>query len=531
MSFYFRTESINKEKILELSILSKNDRNIVNVLKGNEPTLLEGSRGTGKSFLMRVAEAEIEKDSSSHLPVYVTFNISSLINTKDPLQFYHWMLAKILSALISKLRKKGISLNKTISCLLSKDQFEDIKQTDLNLKDIVHLYENSFDIDNEVDTKSLPDVEDVKDAIEDLCEEFSIGKISFFFDEATHVFRPEQQRQFFNLFKDLRSSHIICNAAIYPGVTYFGTSFEITHDCTFLRIDRSIRDDDYLESMSSIVLKQMDDSFKSNISKQMNLFHMMIYACSGNPRLLMRTLEGLTKLTTNEVEKIIKDFYRTQIWTEHTSIGEKYSGHKEYVDWGRKFVEDIVIQAIIQRNRERTNEQILYFWIDKDSPKTIQEALRLLTYTGIIKKIDSGVKSSESKLGTRYEVKFGCILAHESSPSSTYKHIIDHLTIKRFISYFKNTLAFNELNNDKLNLEDNEVFINSVIHILNSSIDVLSITDWQKNKIKEQNILTLKDLYDTSEELLIEKIYGVGNTRARQIKNALISELLEYLSG
>ncbi|WP_319575612.1 hypothetical protein [uncultured Desulfobacter sp.] len=117
--FYLRTESIKQADILDLSVVNEADRKILNALKSNEPCLLEGSRGTGKSFLMRVAELELENESDSCVTVFVPFNMSSLISTEDRLQFYHWMLAKTLKYLLNKLRKKGIIVSGLIANLLS----------------------------------------------------------------------------------------------------------------------------------------------------------------------------------------------------------------------------------------------------------------------------------------------------------------------------------------------------------------------------------------------------------------------------
>jgi sigma54-dependent transcription regulator len=105
-NFYLRTESIKQEDILGLSVLNENDKDIISALISPEPCLLEGSRGTGKSFLMRVAELKIENERKTCVAAFVSFNISSLINTSDTLQFYHWMLAKTLKALLNTLRKK-----------------------------------------------------------------------------------------------------------------------------------------------------------------------------------------------------------------------------------------------------------------------------------------------------------------------------------------------------------------------------------------------------------------------------------------
>lgn len=241
-SFFLRTESIKPNDIVDLCVLNSNDQDIIDALISSEPVLLEGSRGTGKTFLMRIAENQIEQEKEK-IAVFVSFNASSLVYTDDNLQFYHWMLAKTLRALISKLRKRGIIVSQYSSGLLSNDSTGNSEETELNLKSIISHYESSYkNTDQTLNLELLPDIEEVKEAIEEICEENQLKDISFFFDEAAHVFRPEQQRQFFSLFKDLRSPYITCNAAIYPGVTYFGDSFESIHDCAYKKLERDIRD-------------------------------------------------------------------------------------------------------------------------------------------------------------------------------------------------------------------------------------------------------------------------------------------------
>ena len=58
VEFFYRTEDIRSDEVLDYFVETKEDRRIVDSLKGRNPTILEGSRGVGKSFLFRVAEAE-----------------------------------------------------------------------------------------------------------------------------------------------------------------------------------------------------------------------------------------------------------------------------------------------------------------------------------------------------------------------------------------------------------------------------------------------------------------------------------------
>jgi len=534
--FYLRTESIKQSDIKRLSVVNSEDIGLIKALISSEPCLLEGSRGTGKSFLMKVSEIEIEEKHPDSIPVFVAFNKSSLINTDDALQFYHWMLAKTLKALTNKLRKKGLAVSGYSAGLLSNEESDNPNSVETNLKTIVKIFEESYKGQSNIDVSSLPDIEDVKEAIENICNENSINRIYFFFDEAAHVFRPEQQRQFFNLFKDLRSPYITCNAAIYPGVTYFGDSFEVTHDCTYKKIERNIKDSDYLQYFKDIVFKQAPQELQEAFDNQRELFNTLALCSGGNPRILLKTVQDLERVNVSSVNNLIKEFYRGRIWAEHTELGEKYKGHQQIIDWGRDFLEKTVIPTIEKYNSVRVekgiDESSIYFWIHKDSPEPVKEALRLLTYTGIITKLDSSIRATRSELGARYEVKYGCIISLESSPHAESKRFYESLSLKKHPEFGKQHGAYSGISTFSLLKDDNEQYKASLQSMLEKPIDVLSLlTEWQKGKLKQAGIISIEDLHSKTEDNLIESIYNVGPVRARIMKNAATAELLEYLSG
>ena len=106
-----RTEDIQLKDILDLFVETEDYRTIVNSLKGKMPCILVGSRGVGKSFLLKVTQAELKKefDIKRILPVYVSFISSPLLQGLEDKHFNAWMLSKIFSALIRELNKFGIS--------------------------------------------------------------------------------------------------------------------------------------------------------------------------------------------------------------------------------------------------------------------------------------------------------------------------------------------------------------------------------------------------------------------------------------
>src|SRR5256885_1678598 len=162
-----RTEDLKREEILDLFVPTFADREIVRFLKVATPVILEGSRGTGKSFLLRVAEIELDNSFSENkvLPVYVSFIRSSLIHTPDPQQFQHWMLAKICNRVIRALKSRGFASGFE-SAVLSGSKQPEQEPTILELLEAE--FEDSYKKpEKPIATDSIPNVDQFKDAIED----------------------------------------------------------------------------------------------------------------------------------------------------------------------------------------------------------------------------------------------------------------------------------------------------------------------------------------------------------------------------
>ena len=125
----FRTEDIPNDEILKLFVETSQDRDLIEKIKSISPMIIVGSRGVGKSFLMKVAEAEMNKNfrRKKVLPVYLTFTKSSIIHSQDEHKFFNWMLALICSKTIRELRRKGLlaNLSSSINVLSGGDYSEE----------------------------------------------------------------------------------------------------------------------------------------------------------------------------------------------------------------------------------------------------------------------------------------------------------------------------------------------------------------------------------------------------------------------
>ena len=111
MNIIIRTEDIKLSEIKKIYVETKSDRNIINNLKSNSQLLLIGSRGIGKTMLIKVAESELNSEYSTKkvLPVYLSFSKSMLVNNPfDNKNFQYWMYAKLLNEFRNAILEKGI---------------------------------------------------------------------------------------------------------------------------------------------------------------------------------------------------------------------------------------------------------------------------------------------------------------------------------------------------------------------------------------------------------------------------------------
>ena len=295
--FFYRTEDIKPEELVAYFVETKQDREIINALKARNPVVMAGSRGVGKSFLLRMAESELRAEfaNSRVFPVYVSFNRSSLINTTDPQQFQHWMLARICARITRNLHNAGLIAGKSRGMsILTGNSTAPTPGQETAVEKLVSRFEESWKSEPvAVDSSSLPSLDDFRDAVEDVCIDLNIARMVVLIDEAAHILLPEQQRQFFTLFRDLRSPYLACKAAVYPGVTSYGDTFQPSHDATMLSFDRDILGADYIEKMREIVEKQAESPTLEDMARNENNFALLAFAASGNPRVLLKTLSSV----------------------------------------------------------------------------------------------------------------------------------------------------------------------------------------------------------------------------------------------
>lgn len=170
-----------------------------------------------------------------------------------------------------------------------------------------------------------------------------------------------------------------------------------------------------------------------------------------------------------------------------------------------------------------------FFWIHRDSPLTVKEAMRLLSYAGIVVEHSQGIKATRAEIGTRYMVNLGCLFSLESSPASSAFSIAKGLTPRRMSEYGMNFEYFKELTEIMPAFRESDMS-DSLRRELERPISVLDLSSWQKEALSTIGMNVIKDILQASEETL-RKAHYVGEKRARRMRSAALAAVYEYISG
>ncbi|WP_185844024.1 P-loop NTPase fold protein [Streptomyces sp. WAC 05379] len=528
---HFRTEDLTLEDVGKYFVETGFDRQTINSLKSKKTIVLQGARGVGKSFLLKVAQKEMNDDfsNSKTLAVYVTFNKSGLLDSSDSERFKHWMLAKICERIIREARKKGLLQSQSsVFATLSSGQSDDATASRLETlwKTVEDAWKNES---TPLEVDSGIDPEMIKDAVEDLCDQTGTSRIVLLIDEAAHVFIPEQQRQFFTVMRDLRSPYLSVKAAVYPGVTYFGDSFQLSHDAELINVNRNIQDPTYLTSMRDIVIRQ-DPSLEASITQNGAVFDALAFASSGNPRTLLKTISATSKLNSNNAQRVMKEYYRDTMWGEHSALADRYIGHRAVIDWGREFLQQHVIPMLRSKQRQTGDpDKRIYLWIHRDAPAAVKEALRLLCYSGILHEAGSGLVATRGLTGTRYMLNVGIRTAPEADPVTAANWLRGNISIKRMVEFGANHELYESiarLDVEKMD-EERQEFIKSQ---LGRTVDELDMTAFARGRLKDLGFDTVGKILAAS-ETDFQQAKWVGPVRSRQMMNIATAAVMEYLSG
>ena len=381
--FTEQAEYIDSANLENWHIEHPNEKLIMKKLCQGGAKLLTGPRGCGKTTLLLKAYNEMRhrKDVFS---VYVNFKTSLKIeplyrkNTNGSYWFNQWLFLKIYKGIFKSLRDYEIA--DSIDLVFSEKDIDSyINKIELGIVDEISTV-------NELLSISI-----LEDEIKKILSVRGMSSCVLLLDDAAHAFSKEQQYDFFEFFRNIKSREISPKAAIYPGVTNFSASFHVGHDAEEINVWIKVTDDDYIEFMTKLLQKRFPAEIFLQLTKDKDLLNLICYSSFGIPRALLNIVHNLWKgkksvemdCSRNGILKSIRQV-NGLFMNIYKSLEEQLPIYKEFVKKGDGIYETL-LESLKQYNKEKDFfNQAVEVGIKKPIPVELDKVFNFLQYAGLL---------------------------------------------------------------------------------------------------------------------------------------------------
>jgi len=281
--FEERAEYLSKAELTEWTAITPRDTAILARLKGPGAKLLTGPRGCGKSTLLRQAYFEIQ-ERKVDLAAYVNYSRSLALEplfhkSANALQlFRQWVLLKIVIGVRQALVDEGVSI---------PEQLDSTAKVAERFVRALEAGEQPVMPDDYLAPSQLIHL------LESWTKRLGRKRCVLLLDDAAHAFSPDQQREFFEILRELRSRVVSAKAAVYPGITSYSPHFHVGHEAELIEAWYRPDEDDYLETMRQIVKRRLPARYQQRLRSKEELIDYLALASFGLPRGFLGMLSQL----------------------------------------------------------------------------------------------------------------------------------------------------------------------------------------------------------------------------------------------
>lgn len=409
--FEERAENLSRQELDLWTQETPRAREIDVKLKGPGAKLLSGPRGSGKSTFLRKAYFDL-LDSGETLSVYVNYARSLALepmfhHRSNALQiFRQWVLAKIIVGVHVSFKMLGKSIPADLS---------DIVATSSKL--IHDLETGAFD---SLESRLLSP-EEVVHLLEHWTHLFGFRRCVLMMDDAAHAFSSEQQREFFEIFRLLRSRVVSAKAAVYPGITSYSPNFHVGHEAELLEAWHQPDDPQYLHTMKAMVQRRLPQDLYAALADRVELLDYLALASFGLPRGFLNMVQQLLAIeegaqiprpSVATADTAVKD-HADSVRGIFTALRQKLPRFKNFISTGEEVERDMTARIRSFNNEKELHQKAVTIAIQEPVEKELVRILSLFEYAGIVRPLDKlsrGVKG----VFRRYVIHYA-ILINENS--------------------------------------------------------------------------------------------------------------------
>lgn len=463
---------------------TRNDARILRALVAHGPVLLRGGRGTGKSAFMRAASRQLDPvvADASAVGIYMSLR-------KAPL-----------------LKSTGDAYGR-ILCEIITQQIRD------------DLGERANDFD------PTPDVGAVQYALSKLTA--SLGKrLVLFFDDAAHLGREASLEEFFDIYRTLSSSTVSCKVAIYPGVTRFGTRFDVYNDATVIDLLRSEElpgfGETFLEVMNARFPHDFaEESFSRSLSKpaaaaflaQAVLGNMrgFVFACNALKKHSDGRAIGFADLGSALIE-LAGNYY----WALLEEIRPKLGKYEPMVGLSRQIAE-MLFEDVGQK--PRNPRDIL---VHREVDEHLAKPLQILEYVGFVSKREASRAMKSGGRGARYAMNL-CTLLEGTPGARLTRELFERWTTpprEEAIQFNRASRIASLALPEMPESADLAIFAEPIEKLRKSAAYPYGLTEPKIQLLKDAGIDTVGRLVEVDDEQL-DAIPGIGRSTVTRIRHVL----------
>ncbi|MGW9685091.1 hypothetical protein [Flagellimonas sp. 2504JD1-5] len=383
--FIEQAEYIPKEEFPLLSSIHPNEDVILKKLTQSGAKLITGPRGCGKTTLILKAYNMLLSKKNSAFGIYINFKSSLKLepiyksNANGSYWFTYWMYLKIYEGLYQTMKDYSkssedlsISLEDTI-VLLNYLELGDIDNAKTHEKDI-----NYYSLENDINV---------------VLKVLNKNRCVILFDDAAHAFSVEQQRDFFDFFRKIKTRYISPKAAIYPGVTSFAPTFNIGHDAEEINAWLDPENESYFMFMNELLKKRVPDEVYQILADNKYLLYIICYAAFGIPRQLLNIVRNLyneqkdgdieIKINRTNIFKQIRISYKSTM-NVFTSLKNKIPTYSSYIEEGQEVYDRIIDLVKIYNRNKKAERKSITIAIRKEVNPDLKKIIGFYQYAGLL---------------------------------------------------------------------------------------------------------------------------------------------------